>query len=203
MPGDKWLKKLMNEKEGQLFDRKDARIMPRELAEHVVGMANADGGTITITGMDRYPDKINRFLQVAKDYTKPIVKFDYRLAEDTLILKIYPSERVHATTKDDVYLRVGDQTRKLTFDERLQLQGDKGEISFEATLVDASLKDLDKKALTRYKEHIDFPGTMEDLLLGRDLAVSKDNEIVLNYAAILLFAKHPTRWLPRAEVRFL
>ncbi len=37
---------VLREKEGQLFERKSARIDPRDLANHFVAFANADGGFI-------------------------------------------------------------------------------------------------------------------------------------------------------------
>ena len=38
---------------------------------------------------------------------------------------------VHANQADEVFMRVGDKSRKLTFEERMQLMYDKGERFFE------------------------------------------------------------------------
>lgn len=56
--------------EDQWFDRKSFRIAPRELANVMVGFANADGGTLvvgihdgTIEGTDRSPTHRNELMQ--------------------------------------------------------------------------------------------------------------------------------------------
>jgi len=41
------------------------------------------------------------------------------------------SEHVHKTHKDEVFLRVGDESRKLRFEERLQLEYDRGTRVYE------------------------------------------------------------------------
>jgi ATP-dependent DNA helicase RecG len=72
---------ILREKEGQLFERKSARIDPRDVANHFVAFANADGGFIavgieqddTITGLRDYEAKINLFLQAAWDLCVPPV----------------------------------------------------------------------------------------------------------------------------------
>jgi ATP-dependent DNA helicase RecG len=66
---------ILREKEGQLFDRKSARIEPRDLANHIIAFANADGGFIVIgieddgkiAGFTEYPTKLNAFLQTPWD----------------------------------------------------------------------------------------------------------------------------------------
>ena len=48
-------------------------------------------------------------------------------------------------------MRVGDKSRKLTFDEHLQLMYDKGERSFEDTAVyGATIEDIDMDAVAKY-----------------------------------------------------
>ncbi len=65
------IEEILQQKEGQFFDRKSARIEPRDLANHIVAFANADGGFIVvgieddhkITGLNDYPTKLNAFLK--------------------------------------------------------------------------------------------------------------------------------------------
>ena len=55
------LQKWRTETEGQFFDRKSARLAPKDLASHISAFANASGGTIVlgienngeVTGVDR------------------------------------------------------------------------------------------------------------------------------------------------------
>ena len=52
-----------------------------------------------------------------------------------LRMYIYPSEQVIANQADEVYLRVGDKSKKLNFEQRLQLVYAKGVKRFEDQLV--------------------------------------------------------------------
>ncbi|MEK7728121.1 MAG: ATP-binding protein, partial [candidate division KSB1 bacterium] len=107
-------------------------------------------------------------------------------------------------SKDEVYLRIGDQSRKLTFDERMQLAYDRGEASWESALLpDFSFDDLDKTLLERYRRLCGTALSAERLLLARNLAEQKNDRVVLNRAGVLLFSKNPYRWFPRADLRFL
>jgi len=112
--------------------------------------------------------------------------------------------KLHTNTKDEVYLRIGDQSRKLTFDERVQLSYDRGDLSWESVLVpEFPLDDLDEDTLERYRATIGTSLTPHQLLLSRRLAEKKDDKIILNRAGILLFSKNPCYWFPRADLRFL
>ncbi len=44
-----------------------------------------------------------------------------------------PGEQVHATNRDEVFLCVGDEDRRLDFEQRIQLRYDRGDTSFERT----------------------------------------------------------------------
>ena len=54
-----------------------------------------------------------------------------------LIMHVFPSTQVHANQADEVCLRVGDKSKKLNFDQRLQLMYSKGTRFFEDTPHDA------------------------------------------------------------------
>ncbi len=215
------LRALLDRGEGQFFEHKSARIHPRELAHHLIAFANADGGTLvvgiendqTFTGTNRYVGKINQFVQAGIDYCSPPVRFQHAFVDCTndrgqpdrvLVLTVQQSDRVHTHTGDKVFLRVGDQSRELNFQERLELLYDKGETNFEAVSAPgASVDDLDVALLEEYRQVLATRGTVEDLLLGRGLAERTAGSLAINHAGVLLFARQPTRWLPRAEVRFL
>lgn len=81
------------------------------------------------------PSQENAWRQTPFEFTDPpvhcaiheveVVGFDGS-PETLLVIDIEPSSRVHATNKDEVFLRVGDENRKLTFRERQELLYDKG-----------------------------------------------------------------------------
>ena len=203
--------------EGQWFDRKSARVASRQLAEALVAFANAEGGTVVVglhknqvEGVESVGSaKLSEWQQTALDFTQPAVPcssklIECRRADDSpdhlLVIKIEASQQVHATNRDEVFLRVGDETRRLSFDQRRELLYDKGQASFEATpLGEATLSDLDSGLLTSYAEALNHPDP-ERMLHARGL-ITRAGQVTT--AAVLLFGVHPQHWLPEACVRVL
>jgi ATP-dependent DNA helicase RecG len=121
-------------------------------------------------------------------------------ADARFVVEVEPSDRVHANQKDEVYLRVGDEDRRLTFGQRQELLSDKGQASYEVTPVgDAATEDLDQDLLASYAAALTHPDAAR-LLRARGLIDRRDN---LTLTAILLFAEHPQRWVPEASIRIL
>ncbi len=59
-------------------------------------------------------------------------------------MHIEPSMEVHANQADEVFMRVGNKSKKLAFEERMQLMYDKGERFFEDKPVpEADIEDID------------------------------------------------------------
>ena len=68
-----------------------------------------------------------------------------------LLMHVEPSMEVHANQADEVFMRIGDKSKRLTFDERMQLMYDKGDRFFEDKPVpDATLDDLDLDFVQEY-----------------------------------------------------
>ena len=66
-------------------------------------------------------------------------------------MHIPANSSLHTNQADEAFMRVGDKSRKLTFDEHLQLMYDKGERPFEDTAVyGATIEDIDMNAVARY-----------------------------------------------------
>lgn len=152
--------------ESQHLDRKSARKKPSELLKHLIAFANADGGQLVIGIED---DKQNNIITGFKDgRAYPLDEFkkidremrDTPLdlsfeeipvrnhkGEDDVILVIsveLSSNRVIVAPNDEVYLRQGDETVKLSYEQRTQLSYDKGQRFFEDEVVaDATLEDID------------------------------------------------------------
>lgn len=210
---------LITEKENQYFDRKSARIDIKEVAKHIAAFANASGGTLAIgienkgdlTGFaDIGPSKIDKFKMVPFNYFKsaPIVKTEeitiknIKLQDDILfIYHVEPSvKRVIRTTADEVYLRIGDQSKKLTHGKITNLEYDKGERHIEEEIVDrSSIGDIDTKLLEEYKSILKTNLSDKDVLEARGLLV--DNRLTL--AGMLLFSKSPLKFYPNSRLRFL
>ena len=127
--------------EGQWFERKGPRVASRDLANALVAFANADGGVIVVglqkdrkkatekcrVGIDRSgPKLLASWQQAAIDFTLPVVPISTEMLacrndeggrDHLFVIHIRKSNVVHATVADDVYLRVGDETRKLRFNQ--------------------------------------------------------------------------------------
>lgn len=208
---------LLGVPEDQWFERKSARIGARELADTLVGFANAEGGTVVvglwndvIEGIDAAgPARLSKLQQSVIDFTVPPVPCRVRLVgcrnakgdhDRLLLFEVEVSRQVHANTRDHVFLRIGDENRRLTFSQRQELLYDKGQASYETTPVaGATLDDLDSGLLDVYAEAVNHPDP-ERLLDARGL-LTRSGEITV--AAILLFGSYPQRWMPEASVRVL
>lgn len=61
--------------------------------------------------------------------------------EDHLLaFEVDASDRVHSNNRDEVYLRIGDENRKLSFAQRQELTFDKGDAGFEARANQADVR---------------------------------------------------------------
>jgi ATP-dependent DNA helicase RecG len=206
---------LLDLPEDQWFDRKSNRIAARDLADWLIGMANADGGVIIIglhngqvEGTDIEPDRRNEQMQANIDFCEPPARVRHRLIDcvtrsgapdHLLVLEVEPSDMVHANKRDQVFLRVGDENRRLSFRQRQELLFDKGQASYEArTIKEADLEELDLPLLKDYAEAVSAPDPMR-LLYARGLAVDG----TLTVAGILLFSRYPQGFLPESFVRVL
>lgn len=202
--------------EDQWFDRKSSREQPGGLATTEVALANADGGTIviglhdgTVEGTDAVARHRNDLMQAAIDHCEPPVRTATRLVpcvnqrgepDHLLVIDIPPSEHVHTTKKDEAYLRVGDEDRRLRFRERQELLFDKGQAHFDGTpLANLTLEDLDPRAVRSYARSIGGRDPI-NLLRARMLVTSRDE---LTAGSYLLFGRHPQSLFPEAYVRVL
>jgi len=209
--------------EMQIFDRKSINIAPKALAIPIIAFANADGGTVAIgisdktrrvEGVDYDIEKLNELLRVPFDFCVPTVKIeiekvrcvDFKGRENhVLLMHVEPGMQVYANQADEVFMRVGDKSKKLTFEERLQLMYDKGERFFEDKPVpEADIEDIDLAFVKKYIDRIGYSKTsMEYLKENKGFVKEKNGKLQISSAAILLFGKNPQLYFPRARLRFI
>ena len=209
--------------ESQYLDRKSARKKPSELLRHLIAFANADGGKLVIgiedekqgniiTGFkDGHAYPIGDFKKIDREMRDTPLALTFEeipvvnvKGEDDHILIIsveLSSSRVISAPNDEVYLRQGDESVKLSYEQRIQLNYDRGQRFFEDEIVsDASLDDIDEALVDEYKSKFDSSDrTTEEILKARRLMIGGK----LTKAAILLFGKYPSSFFPQARVRFL
>ncbi len=195
--------------EGQWFERKSGRITPRDLAIPLVAFANAEGGCVLVGSHDGMTDgvpaaRMNALRQAAQDFTEPVIRTHIEVLETTdgeqlLLIRVDPGERVHQSVSGDCYLRVGDESRKLGFTQRQELEYDRGSAPFDGTPVLADHDDLDADQVRSYQSAIGASGP-ESMLRARGLLTREGRPTV---AAYLLFSEHPQDQFPNAHVRVL
>lgn len=210
LPPTQVAQRLLAIREGQWFERKSGRISARDLAVPVVAFANAEGGTVVVGLSDGHiegvaADRINELRQVAHDFTSPVVRMhateltDSESGKTLLLLAIEPGERVHETSKGECYLRVGDESRHLSFAQRRELEFDRGHAPYDGTPAGVSPADLDPTAVATYQESLGS-ASPQLMLRARNL-LTRDGQV--NVAGYLLFGEHPQDLFPSAYVRVL
>lgn len=212
------------EKENQKFDRKSAKIDIKDIANHIAGFANADGGILvfgikddgTLEGFENYKNKDIQILSKVSDYLKttPEIKSE-KLdiincnGNKDFILIIFIETSYNSlirNVKDEVYLRRGDSTIKLNNDEIQILKVDRPELSYEDQLVlESSISDIDEEMVNIYKEKI---GAKDkdylDILRARGfLRKFKNGMEYLTNAGVILFAKDPSIIFPCTRIRVI
>lgn len=218
------IQEITTRKEDQTFDCKSIQIEPKALAVPIVAFANADGGVIAIgvsdktrkiEGIDQHTEKLNELLRVPFDFCNPSVPVtcSYLPCTDKdgnenriLLMEIPASSSLHTNQADEAFMRVGDKSRKLTFDERVQLMYDKGERYYEDTAVyDATIDDIDMDAVADYAKLVGYGKSPLQYLRENNgfVRTNKKGEEEVSTACILLFGEYPQKFFPRARTRFI
>ncbi|MGM0202850.1 ATP-binding protein [Enterococcus sp. AZ149] len=218
------IEKIRTMPESAFFDRKSGKIKPQKLAETLIAFANTNGGIVAVgindgilEGVNQLESiKLNDLIQVGYDCCKPVLPIRHEFREITksngnkdrvLLIEVDPSyEKVYSTMKDKVFTRVGDETKELSYEQRKDLEYERGSRSFESeTNPECLLEDLDESLLERFKQIHDYKkNDIWNLLFSRGLAKRLPNkEYVLTNAAIILFSNYPHVFLPNAKIRFI
>lgn len=218
------IQEITTRKEDQTFDCKSIQIDPKALAVTIVAFANADGGVIAIgvsdktrkiEGVDQQTEKLNELLRVPFDFCNPSVPVSCSYLSCTdkdgnenrvLLMHVPASMYLHTNQADEAFMRVGDKSRKLGFDERVQLMYDKGERFYEDTAVyGATIDDIDMNAVAEYAQLVGYGKTPLEYLRENNgfVTTNKKGEEDVSVACILLFGKNPQRFFPRSRTRFI
>ena len=110
------------------------------------------------------------------------------------------SHSVARVSDGEVFLRQNDKSVRLSREQILALEYDKGQRVFEDELAeDSSIEDIDHDVLDRYKEILGTNASDEQVLRSRRFMRNGK----LTVAGALLFAQDPSVMLPQARVRVL
>lgn len=204
------IEEMCTTNEKQLYDRKSAKIEAKAIAVSMIAFANADGGLLVvgiedngeITGIDDFTKNINEILRAPLDFCQPSIMIETEVINcmdshdkdnHLLLIRIPQSSELHANHRDEVFLRIGDKSKKLTFDERLQLMYAKGTRYYENEPVYGStIEDIDMKVVSDYCTKIGYGKSPEEYIRqNKKFIVNANNRQEMSGAAILLFGKNP------------
>lgn len=209
LPPDEAAERLLALPENQWFERKSGRVKPQDFAVPLVAMANAEGG-IVVAGLsagriDAVSDKAaNSLRQVPIDFASPRVRT--HIAElstsqgRVLVFHVAPSDHVHETNRGECYQRIGDESRRLTYAQRQELEWDRAVTSFDGTPAPGvDVTDLDTEQVQAYQQILGS-SSPERALQARDL-LTRDGNVTV--AGFLLLAARPQVLYPNSVVRVL
>lgn len=191
-----------------------------DIAKTLVAFANADGGELfvgieddnTVTGL-RYKEEIIAAIlkapenYVLKDTPVPLKRatiIDYNGLKVAYFSVEKGSKYVHLTSKGECFQRK-DRESVPTASEFIRLNREETiSREYDRQFVDlAAISDLDLELVQSVAKQISNNISPEKFLQYLELAEFDGNRLRLRRAALLLFAKHPTKWHPRSQVRIL
>lgn len=210
LPADQCVEQLLQLPENQWFERKSGSIKPADLAIPLVAMANAEGGTVAVglhngkvTPVSEKAD--NDLRRTCNDFINPQMRCSIQPIDTSqgrvLIFQVQPAELVHETNRGDSYLRVGDRSIKLSFNQRRELEWDRPASSFEGNtrFLNLTVDSLDEELIRPFQERLQSKSII-DALYARDL-ITEDKKV--RVAGYLLFSKRPQIHFPNAHIRVL
>ncbi len=220
LPEDERVQALRTRKENQWFDRKSVRTRARELADAMVGFANAEGGLVVlgisngmVEGIGHDDGAQNAWRQAGRDFAQPPISARFELiacATDSgvdghlLLTEIDPSEHVHENVRGEVYLRIGDENRRLTPLEAQELRYDKGTTFFDGTPVTGTTReDLDDNLVSSFLRAVGGAARPDESLASRGLLTRTRSGFIPTVAGVLTLGCDPQQFFPEARLRLL
>lgn len=185
-------------------------INPKALAQTFVAFANTDGGDLFIgisddgkvIGINPTTITFDHILNAAREICQPSLEIQIQTLslgkKSVLKIRVERSLLLHSLSNGMVYIRVGSQDKRLIGEDIARLASAKSLVSFEDKAVtDAQMIDLDLDLIHDLKQ---APANVQRMRHFNENEVLKTYHLVndkeqLTIAAILLFAKNPSKWL--------
>lgn len=196
--------------------KKTCEDLARDIARLAGGMANADGGTLlvgvepdkAVTGVPFSADELQELIRAPQTLLPPLNLSCRRAQLGNLILLIFEiasSSEVHRIAAGRAFYRIAAENPALPPEQIQSLRESKRTVFFERqTMLEADLDDIDLEAVQMLGEKTgDSRDPLSLLTRGYHLLDSSRERPAATTAALLLFAKDPTRWHPRAGIDFV
>ncbi len=187
------------------------------LAETLVALANADGGTILVgvgpdgSVSDAVGEGVEGLLLRAQSLCRPPVVAGWRALDlpdgEAVAISVSRSGQLHRLTDGRIVVRSGPRNRVLSGAEARQMETARGGGSFEEQPVPgATLDDLDPAIIDEYAAKRAERAPRGERLEGQDLlieagAIGLDGAPTV--AGILLFGKRPQRFVEQSSLVFV
>ncbi|MGH7826887.1 MAG: ATP-binding protein [Candidatus Binatia bacterium] len=197
--------------------KKNEDDLAREIARLLSSMANADGGTLlvgveldkSVTGVPFARDEIHSLIQSPQHLVSPpLAATSERMTLGNLqLLKFDVSSglEIYRTGSGRSFYRIGPETPSLPAEQIQSLKEAKRSVFFERQqALHAAWSDLDLDAVNVFIKKIRDPREPQ-IVLGRSyhLLDTSRGQPSPNMAALLLFAREPSRWHPRCGIDFV
>lgn len=221
--GEEFIEKILTNEEGQTFECKRVLKKPSDVLATICAFANADGGLFVygvadkkqasgkdrLIGISESPGNCDELLKlIATNFIPPLPQIDQLYSDiinsdgtqdKVLLIFITSSKSVHSLISGETYFRRGSQNNRLTHEQAMRLQYEKGTITFESELAEkVALKILNQRGVEEFMKH--NKSEEKDVLkffINNGLAEEKEEKVYLNNAAVFLFAENPSIALKR------
>lgn len=229
MDGDE-LGRLLRQERGQFLEfasayeygkggakKKGVEELSREIARVLAGMANADGGTLvvgvepdkSVTGTPFSADELTALTQAPRRLlSPPLLPSCQRLRLGNLVLLKFEASsslEVHRVSGGRTFYRIATENPSLPLEQIQNLKAAKRSFFFERqNVLDAGWDDLDPSAIESFMDRVEDSRDAKKVLGQSYHLVDQSGERpFLTMAALLLFAKDPSRWHPRCGIDFV
>lgn len=220
---EEFVEKILTDEEGQTFECKRVLKKPSDVLPTICAFANADGGLFVygvadkkqlsgkarLIGVSEESNNCDELLKlISTNFVPPLPQVDHLYVDvfnpkggqdKILLIFITSSKAVHSLTSGETYFRRGSQNNRLTHEQAMRLQYEKGTITFESELAEkVTLKMFDQRGMEEFMRH--NKSEEKDVLkffVKNGLAEEKESNLYLNNAAVLLFAENPSIALKR------
>ncbi len=199
---------------------RDLKEVCQNIGKTLVAFANADGGELfigieddnTVSGLPFSDEKNKALLKAPEFYVhqdtplplKRATIIEYNGKKVAYFSVEKGAKYVHLTSKGECFQRK-DRESVPTASEQIRFAREE-EVSreYDRQFVElANVNDLDITLVNSVAQKISKAMSAEKFLQYLELAEYDGNRLRLRRAALLLFAKNPTKWHPRSQVRIL
>lgn len=197
--------------------KKPCEDLARDIVRLIAGMANADGGTLLVgvepdkgvTGIPHSQDEIQALIQSPHASLRPSLNPScQRMQLGNLLLLIFEvasSTEVHRIAGGRAFYRISTENPAIPPEQIQSLKESKRHVFYERQhVLQATVEDLDLAAVEALAEKVSDPRNPQTVL-SHAYHLVDDSRLKpsLTMAALLLFAKDPSRWHPRCGIDFV